>query len=317
MKLVISSGHALYVRGAKGPEPWGLDEVDEARAVVPEVAMRLRSNGHEVIEIHDDISRSQDANLQYLVNAHNSQGPHDVDVSVHFNCYIPTTGGRGVEVLYVNHGIEQVAERVSAEIAEAGGLINRGAHHRSDLYWLNGTYAPALLLEICFVDAQADVDAYEENFTAICQAIANVPVPVDTTAVLRAKGKVSWFGGPDDMGVAPDEGLAFLYSVDDKPDLFLAEQPPGTTGLARRLDPEEHYVAMRWDYDQFSKEFLRGDVFAKVRATKTGREFRAAPADWGPHISTSRVADISSGLMEALGISTDDEVEVEFPWKAK
>ena len=36
-------------------------------------------------------------------------------------------------------------------------------------------------------------------------------------------------------------------------------------------------------------------------------------ADWGPHVDTGRVADISPGLMEALGIETDDEVEVKFP----
>ena len=36
----------------------------------------------------------------------------------------------------------------------------------------------------------------------------------------------------------------------------------------------------------------------------------ALPADWGPNEKTGRVADLSPGLMEALGIDTDDEVEV-------
>jgi hypothetical protein len=48
----------------------------------------------------------------------------------------------------------------------------------------------------------------------------------------------------------------------------------------------------------------------KVRAVKTGREAVATPADWGPHEDTGRVADISPGLMEQLGIQTDDEVEI-------
>ena len=34
MKVVISSGHGLKIRGAAGPSPWGLDEVNEARKVV-------------------------------------------------------------------------------------------------------------------------------------------------------------------------------------------------------------------------------------------------------------------------------------------
>jgi len=301
------------VRGAKGPSPWGLDEVDQARRVVPEVAKRLREYGHTVVEFNDDTSTTQDQNLKTIVNFHNSQD-RNLDVSVHFNAYIPTDGGRGVEVLYVTQ--DALAAKVSSAIAEAGGFINRGPKKRTDLYFLNGTTEPAILLETCFVDAKADVEAYHENFEAICQAIADCAAPV-AASVLKAKGKVSWFGGPDDDGVAPDEGLAFIYSVSDKPDLFLDRQPPGTTGLARRLDPEEHYIAMRWDYDRYSKDFLRGDVVAKVYAPKTGRVFLAAPADWGPHTSTGRVADISPGLMEMLGIKTDDVVEVEFPYENK
>jgi hypothetical protein len=312
VRIVISSGHGLFVRGAKGL----IDEVDEARRIVPEVVKHLRANKHYVVEFHDDVSQSQEENLKRIVNFHNRQ-QRDLDCSVHLNAYTPTSGARGCEVLYVNHDIEHVAAKVSAAIAEAGGLINRGVHHRPDLYFLNCTTAPAIIIEVCFVDAQADVYAYEENFAEICEAIATCADPVDVNApvTLKAKGAASWFGGPDDAGVAPDEGLAFLYEVDDKPDLFLDDQPAGTTGLARRLDPDEHYIAMRWDYDTFSKTFLRGDVYAKVRAPKTGREFLAAPADWGPHVNTNRIADISPGLMAHLGIETDDEIEVAFPSK--
>ena len=45
MRIVISSGHGKYVRGAAGPEKWksgapggGLDEVDEARRIVVIIA---------------------------------------------------------------------------------------------------------------------------------------------------------------------------------------------------------------------------------------------------------------------------------------
>ena len=129
---------------------------------------------------------------------------------------------------------------------------------------------------------------------------------------MKVSGKVSWFGGPEDMGVAPDEGLAFIFDVSDAPYLFLEEQPPGTTGLARRLNPQMPYVACRWDYDETPKEMLLG-VIAVVYAPKTGRAFFAAPADWGPHEDTGRVADVSNGLLQALGIETDDEVEVICP----
>jgi hypothetical protein len=127
-------------------------------------------------------------------------------------------------------------------------------------------------------------------------------------------GKCSHFGGPDDTGVDPDEGLAFLFEYDDAPQLFLDEQPDGTTGLARRLDPDTFYIAMRWDYEEYPKDMLAsGNAMAVVHAPATGIAFLARPADWGPAESTERIADISPGLMDALGIETDDEVDVIFP----
>jgi len=126
------------------------------------------------------------------------------------------------------------------------------------------------------------------------------------------RGKCSWFGGPSDTGVSPSEGLAFIYELDDAPELFLPYQPSGTTGLARRLDPEKFYIACRWDYAVTSKEDLL-DIKVRVSSPKTGRYFEATPADWGPHVDTGRVADLSPALMAALGITTDDEVEVSIP----
>ena len=306
MKIVISSGHGLYVRGASGI----IDEVDEARKVVDRTADLLRTLDIGMITFHDNTSKSQSENLDTIINFHNSQD-RDLDVSVHFNAYIPTDGERGVEVLYVTQ--EELALAVATEIHLAGGLILRGAHYRSDLAFLNGTDEPAILIEVCFVDAMGDTDKYLEHFEQICWGIARSISGAPSQRLVNFKGTCSWFGGPDDMGVSPDENLAFLFSVNDAPTLFLAEQPPGTTGLARRLDPETFYVACRWDYDVTSKEMLANqDLFAVVKAN--GLLFLARPSDWGPHEEkTGRAADLSPGLMDALGINTDDYVEVYYP----
>jgi hypothetical protein len=131
-------------------------------------------------------------------------------------------------------------------------------------------------------------------------------------SLLHVKGKCSWFGGPEDTGVSPDEGLAFLYDVSDKPILFLPDQPANTTGLARRLNPYMPYVACQWDYDVTPKEMLAAQ--SSVALVKAGSlSFYAIPADWGPHQDTDRIADISPGLMDVLGIETDDEVEIIYP----
>jgi hypothetical protein len=72
------------------------------------------------------------------------------------------------------------------------------------------------------------------------------------------------------------------------------------------------YVACRWDYDVTPKSMLaRPDLQALVRANN--KEFRAWPADWGPHEDTGKEVDISPGLMEALEVDTGDRVEVIYP----
>ena len=166
MNIVISSGHGKYVRGASGY----IDEVDEARKVVESIAAALREGGVGVKTFHDDTSHSQNENLNTIVNFHNKQ-KRDLDVSVHFNAYQTTSKEMGTEVLYVTQS--SLAAATSAAIAEAGEFINRGAKKRTDLFFLNSTHEPAILLEVCFVDSKADVDLYHEHYDAICWAIAS------------------------------------------------------------------------------------------------------------------------------------------------
>ena len=330
--IAISSGHGLHIRGARGnPVPPQLDEVDQARLVVADVAGYLRQMGVTVYgPFNDDISTTQSENLDRIVGWHNSQPAHDLDVSVHFNAY--DGSAHGTEVLYVTQ--EDLAARVSAAMAQTAGFTNRGAKYRGDLAFLNGTHEPAVLLETCFCDNTGDSDLYRQHFDALCRTIAEslsgktigeqppvgeLPPYPPIYPVLRSSGTVSWFGGPEDEGVSADEGLAFIYHYSDAPYLFLPYQPEGTTGLARRLDSAEvNYIAMRWDYDVYPKEMLAfGRFLALVRAPSTGREYLAWPADWGPNEATGRVADISQGLMTTLGIETDDMVEVTFPSQAR
>jgi N-acetylmuramoyl-L-alanine amidase len=165
MHIVISSGHGKYIRGASGY----LDEVDEARKVVEAVASNLRKAGVTVDTFHDDTSTTQDENLATIVNFHNAQ-QRDLDVSVHFNAYQTTSKPMGCEVLYVTQ--DELADDVCIAMCEAGQLIERGAKYRDDLYFLNKTEQPSILIETCFVDSTADEETYLAHFDAICQAIA-------------------------------------------------------------------------------------------------------------------------------------------------
>ena len=126
---------------------------------------------------------------------------------------------------------------------------------------------------------------------------------------MKVKGKCSWFGGPDDDGMSDTEGLAFIYEVDEQPDVFL---PGATEALGHNLDPSEYYVACRWDYSVTPRSMLL-EHKALIRNPKNGKQFYAFPADWGPREDTGRVADLSPQLLSDLDIETDDVVEVFFP----
>ena len=117
------------------------------------------------------------------------------------------------------------------------------------------------------------------------------------------------------MGVKPDEGLALVSEHNEHhfAEYFLPTQPPGTTGLARRLNPEKYYIACRWDYTQTPAHSLR-HIMVKVTNPANGRSAYAKPVDWGPHEQKShgRVADLSPGLARFLGLQTDQNVEVKY-----
>ena len=142
--------------------------------------------------------------------------------------------------------------------------------------------------------------------------------------VFLGTGKMSVFGGPADEGVGPDEGLALVgpadlgiwwYSC-----LFLPESPAGTTGLARRLNPRAFYLAMRWDYALYPKLFLR-KTFVKLTNPANELYVFARPVDFGPGDgsmidgqptqNTGRIADLSPGAANALGLQTDNVVRCE------
>ena len=158
-RIVMLSGHGLYVRGASGV----LDEVNEARLVVEALAHELQNRGVDVVTFHDDVSTSQNENLNRIVDFHNSE-VRDLDISVHFNAYVETSKPMGTEVLYVS---QQTLAATLADAIASVGFVDRGAKRRTDLFFLNNTSAPAVLLEVCFVDSEADADVYGMEFENI------------------------------------------------------------------------------------------------------------------------------------------------------
>lgn len=163
--IAISSGHGKYISGANDI----IKEHDEAVKVVNRVAAILTDGGVDCVTFEDTTSRDQQTNLKTIVGWHNSQD-RALDVSVHFNSNGHTSGPLGTECYYYSEAT--LAAQVASAVSAASGLNNRGGKQNTELYFLKHTTRPAILIEVCFVTSETDVNLYRTHFEAICQAIA-------------------------------------------------------------------------------------------------------------------------------------------------
>lgn len=162
MKIALSAGHTL---SGKGTGAVGIiNESKENRVMFDLVKKWLVAGGHTVYTCNVD---KADNYLQQQVSLANKQSV-DVAVQIHFNA----GGGTGTETLYDLGSTKgkEFATRVNAKLATV--FKNRGAKSRNDLYWLNNTKAPAILIEICFVDSKTDTTYYNANKDKIAKLIA-------------------------------------------------------------------------------------------------------------------------------------------------
>lgn len=172
MKINVHGGHNRHVPGIISY----LDEVTEDRKIKTNTIMWLKQNGQTVYDCTEDDARTQRGNLKGIVKKCNSHTV-DLDVSIHINgCTKSKKDGKtkGVEVLIQNSNskAKAAAERICKKIA-ALGFTNRGVKVRKDLYVLNHTKAPALLVECCFADDEDDAILYKKvGAITVAKAIA-------------------------------------------------------------------------------------------------------------------------------------------------
>lgn len=175
MKFNIHAGHNPKGKVACGAVGL-IDESTEARNVKDKVIQYLRKSGHTAYDCTCNNGTSKNDVLKKIIEKCNSNNV-DLDVSIHFNSGANDKKGNdkstGVEVLiYSNESkAKDEAQRICNKLAEIG-FKNRGVKVRDDLYVLRKSKAPALLIEVCFVDDADDVDIYLDNVDNISKAIA-------------------------------------------------------------------------------------------------------------------------------------------------
>lgn len=168
-KICTAGGHSKAAPGAKGY----LDEYTEDRKVNKALQASLKAYGYNVKDASNE-RQTQGGELAEEVRICNAFGA-DFFAAVHFNASKKTKKKVGVEVFYYAGSAtgKKYAAAVAKDLAALLGLPNRGAKASKNLYVLRKTNAPAILVEVCFVDSKADAAAYKAaGATKVGQTIA-------------------------------------------------------------------------------------------------------------------------------------------------
>lgn len=148
----------------------GRQEKDDTLALTLAVGDILEANGVNVYYTRTDdiygapyqkVMKGNAAGADYFVSIHRNSSPYP-------NQYT------GVETLVHNRygRAAQLAANINRRL-ERIGFVDQGVNERANLVVLNRTQMPAVLLEVGFINTDADNRLYDERFDEIARAIAD------------------------------------------------------------------------------------------------------------------------------------------------
>lgn len=224
--------HAGHTRGG-GARGSGFEESAVARQFVPSLLDAFARVAQKTVNCTDDVSTTQSANLARLVALCNAVNKDcRLDISLHFNSN-DNPAATGVEVLYYDQ--RELAAKVSAAIAKASGLRDRGPVQRKDLAVLNGTNAPAILIELAFISNASDMKKFFDNMQAIANAIVQAVTgktisdggekPVESKQGIIVTGAFSPHEIPDTIGALLSVKMTGKLQVEPSGLVYLITDP--------------------------------------------------------------------------------------------
>ena len=166
MKIAVNAGHTIKGAGY-GAVSGDYKESDIVRKVKAELIKQLRAKGHTVFDCTVETAETQNAYLKQAVSMANAKNP-DIILSLHCNA----GGGNGVEVYTWKGRKVDKAVHTCYELSRLG-FRNRGIKDGSKLYVVKNTKAPALLIELFFLDSKTDQSLYTNiGFMKLAKAIS-------------------------------------------------------------------------------------------------------------------------------------------------
>ncbi|MTK11091.1 MAG: cell wall hydrolase [Clostridiaceae bacterium] len=150
-KFAVDPGHGCYPdTGAEGY----LNEQNCALDIANRVISKLQILGHQAWNVRPSSASSVSNSLQQRCD---SAANADYLVSIHLNA----GGGKGSEVFAMSAEGNTLASSVLKSLSSLG-FVNRGVKDGSNLYVIKHSKPVAILIEVCFVDTQSDVDLYNK-----------------------------------------------------------------------------------------------------------------------------------------------------------
>lgn len=165
--VVIDAGHGGSDPGAVYQ---GRQEKDDVLALALAVGNILEQSGIDVYYTRTDDIYETPARKAAEGNAAGA----DYFVSIHRNASPSPNQYTGVETLvYDLYGEEaRLATNINAKLEQVG-FENQGLNERSNLAVLNQTQMPAVLVEVGFINTDADNVLFDQRFDDIARAIAD------------------------------------------------------------------------------------------------------------------------------------------------
>lgn len=160
----IDMGHSLS--GAGTGASGLMSEVTENRKIGNRLIEILKEKGYSVVNCSVDSASSTSNQLAGIVQKANAQ-KLDLFVSIHLN----SGGGHGAETYTypsTSASTKATAKAINDAVVSSCGFRNRGLKE-ANFYVLKNTKAPAILVEVCFVDSSEDKGKL--NTEAVARAI--------------------------------------------------------------------------------------------------------------------------------------------------
>lgn len=165
--VVLDAGHGGANPGAIYN---GRQEKDDALSLTLAIGNILQQNGIDVYytrsaDIYESpfqkATEGNEVGADYFVSIHRNSSPYPNQYS-------------GVETLVYNRYSEagRLAYNINTQLEQVG-FLNLGVNERPNLVVLNSTQMPAVLVEVGFINTDADNLLFDERFNEIAQAIAD------------------------------------------------------------------------------------------------------------------------------------------------